>query len=507
MVRQYLRGGLRKVAVVGAFLVVSTLLMVGARLPQKSSSVTSAEDSHVDETLDWNEQLIDGLFTAGTTPPPALRLAAIMNIAMFDAANAVTHRSHPFHFDLTAPPDTSRRAARIGAAYTVLSKVFPSQQAKWDAAKAASVAALTDDEDDDGTGQSTANGLAWGSTVALDVLAWRATDGFTRTFPPFVGGTAIGQWRPTPPAFLPMVQMQFAFLAPFVVTSLDQFLPGKPRGLNTDVWVSDYNEVKAIASNTSTTRTADQTSIAWFWAGVGWAHWSEAAHALAVANHSNREITSRLFAQMAAAGADTISTTWHGKRLYAEDATAVTWRPITAIRLGGDGNPATPADPAWTPLIPTQPHPEYVAAHPSFNGCGAAVLEAYFGEDASDHSTQSFTLSYPVAPSAAFGALPPGVTPTRSFTSIAQAEQEGNDARIFGGLHYRSSVDVADNEGRTIAAYVMANFGTPIHRGQGDGQRRERGPQPQGTATAAVTVNRLAPPPTSNTRSPVPLLR
>jgi len=466
----------RKTAWLLSNLVLSVMLLLSARSVQaqtfgQASPAATDHSQGADETLDWNAHLIDGLFTAGTTPPPALRIAAIMNIAMFDAANAVTHRSRPFHFDLDAPRGTSRRAARIGAAYTVLSKIFPTQQAKWDAAKAASVSALNDDEDDDGTGQSTVKGLAWGTTVALDVLAWRATDGFTRTFPPFTGGTAIGQWRPTPPAFQPMVLMQFAFMAPFVVTSLDQFLPGKPRGLNTDTWVSDFNEVKQIASTTSTMRTADQTSIGWFWAGVGWAHWSEAAHALAVANHSGRETTSRLFAQMATAGADTIETTWHGKRLYADDPAAVTWRPITAIRLGGDGNPATPADPAWTPYIPTQPHPEYVAAHPSFNGCAAAVLQAYYGDD---DKSQSFELSYPVAPSTAFGALPPGVTPTRSFTSIAQAEQEANDARVFGGLHYRSSVNVADGEGRTIAAYVMGNFGTVVHRNYRDGNDGHR---------------------------------
>src|SRR5262249_47047273 len=97
MVRQHLRSGLRKIALVGVF------FLVGACLPQKSSAITSAEDGKgVDETLDWNAHLIDGLFTAGTTPPPALRIAAIMNIAMFDAANAVTHRSRPFHFDLDA---------------------------------------------------------------------------------------------------------------------------------------------------------------------------------------------------------------------------------------------------------------------------------------------------------------------------------------------------------------------------------------------------------------------
>lgn len=132
------------------------------------------------------------------------------------------------------------------------------------------------------------------------------------------------------------------------------------------------------------------------------------AHALAVANHSTLETTSRLFAQMAAAGADTIETTWHGKRLCAGDPTAVTWRPITAILLGGDGNPATPADPAWTPHTRPSPTPSTWPRTRSFNGCAAAVLQAYYGGD--NHS-QSFELSYLVAPSTAFGALPPGMTP------------------------------------------------------------------------------------------------
>jgi hypothetical protein len=202
------------------FISIALLMLVGA-CSQKSSAITSAEDGQrVDETLDWNAQLIDGLFTAGTTPISALRIAAIMNIAMFDAANAVTHRSRPFHFDLDAPPGTSRRAARIGAAYTVLSTIFPGQQAKWDDAKAASVAALSDDEDDDGTGQFTLNGLAWGTTVALDVLAWRATDGSrTATFPA-ARRRACGAPTRSPGGT--------RVHGPFVVTSLDQFSPGSP---------------------------------------------------------------------------------------------------------------------------------------------------------------------------------------------------------------------------------------------------------------------------------------
>jgi len=126
----------RKTAWLLSNLVLSVMLLLSARSVQaqtfgQASPTATDHGQRVDETLDWNAHLIDGLFTAGTTPPPALRIAAIMNIAMFDAANAVTHRSRPFHFDLDAPPGTSRRAARIGAAYTVLSKIFPTQQAKW----------------------------------------------------------------------------------------------------------------------------------------------------------------------------------------------------------------------------------------------------------------------------------------------------------------------------------------------------------------------------------------
>ena len=428
---------------------------------EKSNTAIKAQlGDRVDETLDWNEHLIDALFTAGTSPPPALRVAAIMNVAMFDAENGVYRQFHPIHFDRVAPRGTSRRAAVIGAAYTTLSKLFPTQQSKFDADEAASLAAMTDDEDDDGSGQSTSHGLAWGTTVANDILAWRATDGFTTVYSPFTGGTAVGQWRPTPPAFAPMALQQFSFMKTFAVASAQQFVAPKPRGLDTAQWVSDYNEVKLIASQTGSPRTADQTAIAWFYAGVGWAHWSEAAHGLAVNNRSSRSEISRIFAQLAVAGADTIITTWAGKRAYAADPTAVTWRPITAIRLGGDGNPKTPADPNWTPLIPTQPHPECVAAHPSVNGASAAMLQHYFGDD---DKNQSFMLTYPIAPSTAFGALPPGSTGFRSLTSIAQAEDEANDARLYGGLHYRSSIRGSDAEGRTIADFVLRNVATRVH--------------------------------------------
>jgi hypothetical protein len=251
----------------------------------------------------------------------------------------------------------------------------------------------------------------------------------------------------------------------FAVRDARQFAPPKPRGLDTADWVSDYNEVSLLGSGTGSARTADQTAMAFFYAGVGWAHWSEAAHELALNNHSSRTETSRMFAQLAVAGIDTIITTWAAKRSYAADPTAVTWRPVTAIRMGGDGNPDTPADPAWTPLLPTQPHPEYAAAHPSVNGASAAILQRYYGD-----GDQPFTLSYPVAPSTAYAPLPPGSAGTRSLRSIAHAEQEANAARLYGGQHYSSSIRASDAEGRAIAEFVLRNVATRVREDDGAGE-------------------------------------
>jgi hypothetical protein len=290
---------------------------------------------------------------------------------------------------------------------------------------------------------------------------------------PFTGGMTAGQWRPTPPLNLPMAGLTFAFMTPFAVASDIQFRPPKPRGFDTPEWVSDYNQVKSMGDSVSFTRSVDQTNIAFFFAGVGYAHWSAAADALARAHHLTRSETVRLFALLTVAQADTLVTTWSAKRFYAGDPGSLTWRPITAIRLGGTGqNPNTAQDTAWTPLIVTPGHPEYPAGHPSNAGACAGVLSGIFGDDAG-----SFTLTYPSAPppgvacqneQCASGALPAGVPGSRTYASIAQAEKDADDARLFGGMHYPSSIAVSNAEGHRIAAFVLA---TVARRGHREGQR------------------------------------
>jgi hypothetical protein len=386
------------------------------------------------QVLEWNQIFIDTLIATSTPNASSQRLGAIVHTAIFDAYNGIEERYEPIFVHDRAPHGASRRTAVIAAAHTALVGLFPSRQAALDDSYAASLAALSDDDEE--PGRSSERGIAWGTQVAQAVLAWRANDGFGATYPPFIGGTATGQWRPTPPANAPMSAQGLAFTAPFVLASNTQFEVEAPRGLMSATYTNDFNTVKALGRSTGSTRTAEQTAIALFWDGNASIHWNQAANQIAAARHLSMSASNRLLAVLNIAMAETAITTWTGKRFYGSVPTEVTWRPVTAITLADtDGNPETAADPVWVPLIVTPAHPEYPAGHPSQNGAGATVLLRHFDD------RQDF-------------ALTTAAQPGRTYSSIGQARDDGNNARVWGGIHFPSTVAASDAEGQAIANYV-----------------------------------------------------
>ncbi len=403
-----------------------------------TSRALSDDSARPNPVLEWNQIFIDTLLATNTPNSSSQRLGAIVHTAIFDAYNGIEQRYTAVFVNSIAPPSgASRRAAVIAAAYTALVGLFPSRQAKLDEAYAASAAALSDDGEDGG--ESRERGIAWGTEVAQAVLAWRATDGFSASYPPFRGGTAIGQWRPTPPAFTPMSAQGLAFTAPFVVAGPTQFQPPPPRTLTSGTYTDDFNTVKVLGRSTGSTRTTDQTALAAFWEFNASVHWNQAANQIARANHLSMSESNRLLAVLNLAMADTAITTWSAKRHYGDVPTEVTWRPVTAIGLADlDGNPDTAPDPDWLPLVNTPAHPEYPAGHPSLNGAAATVLLSHFNDE------QTFTLT-------ATG------QPDRIYGSIAQARADGNNARVWGGMHYPSTVAISDVLGEAIANYVNRN--------------------------------------------------
>jgi membrane-associated phospholipid phosphatase len=420
-------------------------IVMAATLSVTSVPAYAASDG-AEQVLEWNKIFIDTLIATNTANSSSPRLGAIVHTAMFDAYNGIERRYKPISVQNSAPRGASRRAAVIAAAYTTLRALFPLLAADLEASYTASLAALTDDEGEDG-GQALERGLAWGVQVANAVLAWRANDGFGLTYPPFRGGTAVGQWRPTPPAFGAMSAQPLVFTSPFVLPSSSLFRPPPPRGLLTQTYTDDFNTVKALGRATGSARTDDQTWLAPFWEGNASVHWNQAANQIASANDLSMSKTVRLLALLNIAMADTIFSTWNAKKYYGEIDTVVTWRPVTSIPLADlDGNSDTIADPDWTPLVTTPSHPEYPSGHPSLNGAAATVLLSYFDD------AQTFTLTTTIV----IAGVVTDVL-SRPYTSISQARSDGNNARVWGGMHYPSTVVVGNQLGENVANYIIQN--------------------------------------------------
>ena len=427
-------------------LVIAVLAVVAfgaSGVPATPAKVSPASERHPDQVLEWNQIFVETLIATSTPNSSSQRLGAIVHTAIFDAYNGIKDRYAPIfvqNVDVNGrrlvSRGASRRAAVVAAAYTALMALFPARASQLSERYAASLAALNDHGGDGGRSQE--RGIAWGTHVAQAVLTWRAADGFGASYPPFIGGAAVGQWRPILPATA-MSAQGLAFTAPFVVDSNTQFRPAPPRTLASLTYAGDFDAVKALGRRTGSTRTDAQTALAPFWEGNASVHWNQAANQIAHANHLSMSESNRLLAVLNIAMADTALTIWSAKRHYGANPAELTWRPLTAITLADtDSIAATTADPSWLPLVTTPSHPEYPAGHPALNGAAAAVLTSHFAD------AQTFTLTTSGLPS-------------QTYTGIAQARADGNNARVWGGMHYPSTVAISDAAGAAIAGYVNAN--------------------------------------------------
>ncbi len=379
-----------------------------------------------DLVLDWNATLLNAVATDKTAPPLAARNMAMVHGAIY-AANYVIDQ-----IDTVGLEGVSRKAALAAAAHRVLFNLYPTQTATFDTQLVSSLAKVPD-------GQSENVGLALGQFVAYQVLAWRSMDGLNNVVS-YTPGTEPGDWQPTPPDFLPALLPQWRDGMPFVITSGSQFRPAGPPALDSAEYAAEFNQVKALGRLNSTTRTAEQTEIAQFWAdGAGTftppGHWNLIAERVALAQQNTLSENARLFALLNIAEADAGIVAWDAKYEYNF------WRPVTAIRRADtDGNLGTVANPTWTPLLGTPPFPEYTSGHSTFSGAADAVLTSFFGD-------LSFT-------STSVGL--PGVV--RAFDSFTEAADEAGISRIYGGIHFQSANEDGLASGRALGNYVIKNF-------------------------------------------------
>jgi hypothetical protein len=273
------------------------------------------------------------------------------------------------------------------------------------------------------------------------------------------GSGAAGEWMPLAGPAGPLCDPSpwVADAKPFVLKSPSQFRTAGPYALTSAEWTADFNEVKSLGAVDSVTRTADQTHAAAFWQTNPAANYNALARRFVDQFSLDVSDSARLFALLDLSMADTIITTWHDKYQYNF------WRPITAIRhADSDGNPATVADPGWTPLFDpslpaaiagvgpaliTPPYPEAPSGATASNSAAMHAFASFFGTD-----QMSF-----YATSSRF----PGQQ--RPFTRFSDLTNEVLNARIWAGIHFRHSDVQAAQIGHDVESYIDTHWFSAAH--------------------------------------------
>lgn len=443
-----------------AFRRLTLLSLVVASLvsPSGVETVSGQVGGRVDETMVWNQVMCDAVVAGSLGNPQTMRMAATVNTAMFDAHNGVSRKYTPIFVTQIAPPGTHRRAAVVQAAYVTLKAFYPEQSSRFDKQRALSLAEFKGDD-----AAHVQRGVEWGEHVANQILAWRATDGFSNAVPPMNGaGAGLGQWESATKAA--MAPANISFTTPFVLTSSTQFQWAFSRpwaALDSAAYAASFNEVATMGVKTGSRRTVDQTHIAYFFNGYVTTDYVEAASQIARAHQTSRGKNSRIFALLAIALHDTSVTVFRAKRDFGLNPAEVTWRPILAIpNAERDGNPNTAPITGWLPLLPTPNHPEYPASHPGSHGAGPRVLQHFFGDVNTFEVHPAFNTVFP-------GPTEGGVQPRR-YTRISDMGKEGIAARTYGGMHFRGASEATAAVGARVADYVIANAARPVDGNDAD---------------------------------------
>jgi len=404
-----------------------------------------------DAVLAWINTTIDAIRSDPSNVGLVSRTLAMVSAAVYDAVNDIERTGAVFKVDVHAPHRASPQAAASEAAYTVLLALYPSYATQLQATMAQSLAAVP-------AGPARNAGVKVGQEVADGILAWRANDGSAISVP-YVPGTEPGQWRPTPPDYTVAWGPEWGKVKTFAIASTAPYLPPPPPALDSPEYAAALNQVESLGALDSATRTADQTQAGIFWCydapatGTPPVHDDQIVEEIALQEHNSLAQNARLFGLINVAQGDAGIVAWNAKYSYNF------WRPVTAIHLANtDGNPATVADPTWTPLGSvntagkpsfTPPFPGYVSGHATFGGTVFTILADFYRTDNVHFTITSDQL--------------PGVT--RSFDSFSAASLENAWSRVYLGVHFwfdeTGGISIGDSLGNHIFDRIM---GPVAHR-------------------------------------------
>lgn len=411
---------------------VATLIACGTEnattiQPRPDTAASTTRVAALQALASWNAMALKTTAAGPFSPPRETRALAMVSAAVYDAVTSITQDWAPYASRVVAPKTASIEGAIAGATHRVLVALYPAQAAALDRVRDSSLALLPANE-------AVVAGVAVGRSVAAAILAQREGDHSAEQVS-YTAGAGMGKWTPTPPGFAGALEPGWGHVSPFFLTSPSQLRPTAPPVLGGAAYTRDYVEISSLGSSGSTTRSALQSETARFWITTAAQLWNQVAREATIAHSATAAEAARAYLLLNLAGADAMIAAWEAKYFYGQ------WRPVTAIRsLADDGNATTVTDTAWTSLITTPPFPDYPAGHTTYGGAAERVLTELFGD-----APGELTITSPSAGGA-----------THRYANFREISDEVVNARVWGGVHWRTSCTVGRELGRSVGQQALA---------------------------------------------------
>ena len=417
--------------------VVAVLLGFGAVIaPVGASPVhqsVRAADEIGDLIVEWDRVARDVITRAEEPAPTHFVWLAAVHLAIYDAVVAIEGGYEPYVAAIAPSPDASVEAAIGAAARGVLIHDFPEQADEIEAAWERTLALVE-------PGPAMDAGISVGEAAAAAIIGRDEEAGLSAEVDLAPPTPAPGTWEP--PEGRSAVAPWLASFRPFTLETPDQFRPGPPPALTSPAYAADYDETLRLGAADSDERSRRQTRIAWFYTAPGAEQVNAALGDIVSARELSAIDVARLYALVDAAAADAMVACFDAKYHY------WSWRPDAAIaNADRDGNDATAPRDGWMPLFETPAHPEYPSAHACFFSAVGDTLAALLGTESID-----LTLSNEIGVD---------TMPTRHFATVRDLTDEVVDARVWAGIHFRTSDETGIALGRDVASWAIEHILLP----------------------------------------------
>jgi len=279
-------------------------------------------------------------------------------------------------------------------------------------------------------GQKIEKSAGYGKKIAADIIGWSLADAY-QTTRPYAPQIAEGLWEPTPPSFAPAAVPYWSEKKTFTPNLFTVFKLEQPV-YSSDPASEFYKMAKEVYT-VSRQLTTEEKAIALYWDDAPdgkymtvFGHWTSILSGLIKQKELSLINAAEAFAKMTIAMHEASVLAWKGKYQYN------VLRPITYIQKHFDKQ--------WVPVIVTPNHPEFPAAHATLSNAAAIALCTLFGESCAvtDNSYTDIGMN------------------ERRFASLQEVAREAGFSRLYGGIHYRYSIEQGFILGEAVAKLVSS---------------------------------------------------